>query len=95
MSKYENNVLVGPMDAIILLNDNYIQYGLKQGYIGVAVDNFIQNNGYVLADFFDPFTGDDIAVQVAVRKDDFRILSDSADDRRKVKFFKDIFKKKV
>ena len=93
MSKYENNVLAEPMDAIILLSDNYTQYGLKQGYIGVVVDNFIQNNGCVLADFFNPFTGDDIAVQVLIGKDDFRVLSDSADDRRKVKSFKDLFKK--
>ena len=72
-----------------------MRQGLKQGYIGVAVDNFIRNNGCVSADFFAPFAGDDIAAQVAIGKDDFRVLSDSADDRRKVKSFKDLFKKKV
>ncbi len=44
------------MDAIILLNDNYIHYNLKSGFIGVVVDNFIKTRGFVLADFFHPFT---------------------------------------
>ena len=42
MNKYQNNGLVEPMDAIILLNDNYIHYNLKSGFIGVVVDNFIK-----------------------------------------------------
>ena len=46
MDKYIDNSLVEPMDAIILLNDNYSRAGLKKGYIGVVVDNLIksQNN---------------------------------------------------
>lgn len=95
MIKHENNVNVKPMDAIILINDNYINYNLKQGYIGVVVDNLIQKNNYVLADFFNPLTGKDIAVQIEIAKDDFRILSNSIKDQLAVKVFKDICKNKV
>lgn len=95
MIKHENNVNVKPMDAIILINDNYINYNLKQGYIGVVVDNLIQINNYVLADFFNPLTGEDIAVQIEIAKDDFRILSNSIKDQLAVKVFKDICKNKV
>lgn len=95
MIKHENNVNVKPMDAIILINDNYINYNLKQGYIGVVVDNLIQINNYVLADFFNPLTGKDIAVQIEIAKDDFRILSNSIKDQLAVKVFKDICKNKV
>ena len=42
MDKYTDNSLVEPMDAIILLNDNYSRAGLKKGYIGVVVDNLIK-----------------------------------------------------
>ena len=92
MNKYQNNGLVEPMDAIILLNDNYIHYNLKSGVIGVVVDNFIKTRGYVLADFFHPFTGEDICVQAEIKKEDFRVISNSINDQRKVKEFKDLFK---
>ena len=42
MDKYKDNTLVEPMDAIILLNDNYEEQGLKKGYIGVVVENLIE-----------------------------------------------------
>ena len=32
MTKYEDNTLVEVTDAIILLNNNYENLGLKQGY---------------------------------------------------------------
>ena len=35
-NKYKDNALVVQMDAIILLNDNYEEQGLKKGYIGVV-----------------------------------------------------------
>ena len=42
MDKYTDNSLVEPMDAVILLNDNYANAGLKKGFIGVVVDNLIK-----------------------------------------------------
>lgn len=93
MDKYEDNRFVAPMDEIILLNDNYLEQGLKTGYIGVVVDNFIENYGIVLADFFDPFTGEDLAVQAEIKKKDFRVFSGSMEDRKIGKAFKDLFRK--
>ena len=55
MTKYEDNTLVEVADAIILLNNNYENFGLKQGYIGVVVENLIEENDYILVDFDNPF----------------------------------------
>ena len=56
MNKYQNNILVEEMDAIILLNDNYADQGLFKGYIGIVMANFIKKYGFVVADFSNPFT---------------------------------------
>ncbi len=93
MDKYQNNALVEEMDAIILLNDNYADKGLRNGYIGVVVDNLIDLRGFILVDFFNPFTGEDIAVLAEIQKEDFRVLSNSLADKRLVKEFKDLFRK--
>ena len=44
MDKYTDNSLVEPMDAVILLNDNYANSGLKKGFVGVVVDNLIKTH---------------------------------------------------
>lgn len=92
MDKYKDNALVEPMDAVILLSDDYEKQGLKRGYIGVVVDNFIKTDGIILADFFNPFTGEDVAVQAKIKKNDFKVVSSSADDQKKVKVYKQLFK---
>lgn len=58
----------------------------------MVVDNFIKNRGFVLADFFHPFIGEDICVQAEIRKEDFRVISNAIHDQRKVKEFKDLLK---
>lgn len=80
-------------DDIILLNDNYVGQGLKKGYIGVVVDNFIETQGFVLADFFNPVTGEDIAILVKIKKEDFRVYSGSLEDQKIGKAFRDLFRK--
>lgn len=92
MDKYKDNTLVEPMDAIILLNDRYQEKGLYAGYIGVVVDNFIQKSGIVLADFFNPLTGEDIAVLAEIKKEDFRVYSKSLEDQKIGRTFKDLFR---
>ena len=93
MDKYTDNSLVEPMDAVILLNDNYANAGLKKGFIGVVVDNLIKTHNIILADFFNPLNGKDIAVLAEIKKEDFRVISSSSDDRRAVRAFKALFPK--
>ncbi|MBQ7368087.1 MAG: hypothetical protein IJW60_00065, partial [Clostridia bacterium] len=81
MDKYKDKALLDWTDDIILLNDNYIEQGLKKGYIGAVVENFIEERGSVLADFFNPFTGEDIAVLAEIQKEDFRVYSGSLEDQ--------------
>lgn len=92
MDKIINDLLVEPMDEIILLNDNYSSQGLKRGYIGVVIDNLIEENGYILVDFFNPFTGEDIAVLAKIKKGDYRIC-DAKRDREAGKAYRDLFRK--
>ena len=92
MDKYKDNTLVETTDAIILLNDNYLNKGLKAGYIGVVVDNLISSKGIILVDFFNPFNGEDISVLTEIKKEDFRIVSGSTSDQKLVKKFKDLFR---
>ncbi len=91
MDKYTDNSLVEPMDAIILLNDNYSRAGLKKGYIGVVVDNLIKSQNIILVDFDNPYTGQSIAVLAQIKKDDFRVISSSPADQRAVRAFKNLF----
>ena len=93
MDKYTDNSLVEPMDAVILLNDNYANLGLKKGFIGVVVDNLIKTHNIILADFDNPYTGQSIAVLAEIKKEDFRVISSSSDDRRAVRAFKALFPK--
>ncbi len=93
MDKYKDNSLVEEMDAIILLNDNYINQGLKKGYIGVVMDNFIEKMGIVVADFYNPITREDIQPVIDIKKEDFRVISGSLADQKLVKAFKDLFRK--
>ena len=93
MDKYENNALVEEMDAIILLNDNYAAQGLFKGYIGDVMENLIAERGFVVADFYNPFTGKSIQPVITIQKEDFRVISGSLEDKRLVKEFKDLFRK--
>ncbi len=93
MDKYKDNSLVEEMDAIILLNDNYIEQGLKKGYIGVVVDNTFGENNTIIADFYNPITGEDIQPVIDIKKEDFRVISSSLADQKLVKAFKDLFRK--
>lgn len=63
------------------------------GYIGVVVENLIEKMGIVLADFFNPVTGEDIAILVEIKKEDFRVYSGTLEDQKIGKKFKDLFKK--
>lgn len=91
MNKYQDNNLVEVMDSIILLNDNYKSQNLKEGYVGVVVDNLIHSQGIILVDFFNPFTGEDIKTFAEINRQDFRVLSNSPEDQKLVKSFKDLF----
>ena len=93
MDKYKDKALLDWTDDIILLNDNYIEQGLKKGYIGAVVENFIEERGSVLADFFNPFTGEDIAVLAEIQKEDFRVYSGSLEDQKIGRAFRELFKK--
>ncbi len=93
MDKYKDNSLVEEMDAIVLLNDNYIEQGLKKGYIGVVMDNLIAKEKIIIAEFFNPFNGEDIQSAIVIKKEDFRVISSSLEDQRLVKVFKDLFRK--
>lgn len=89
----KENILVDWTDDIILLNDNYADKGLYAGYIGVVVENLIEKMGIVLADFFNPVTGEDIAILVEIKKEDFRVYSGALEDQKIGKEFKDLFRK--
>ncbi|MBE7087263.1 MAG: hypothetical protein E7369_03075 [Clostridiales bacterium] len=91
MCKSKEKSLIDWTDDIILLNDKYFEKGLKKGFIGVVVENFIQSKGVVLADFFNPITGEDIAVLVEIGKDDFRPFVGTEEDQRIGKAFKQLF----
>lgn len=93
MDKYKDNNLVEPMDAIVLLNDNYANQGLFKGYIGVVVETLMDEQEFILVDFFNPFTGADMVALAEIKKEDFRVISDSLADQRLVKEFKDLFRK--
>lgn len=93
MNKYQNNALVEEMDAIILLNDNYAEQGLFKGYIGIVMENLIEERGFVVADFYNPFTGESMQPVITIQKEDFRVISGSLADKKLVKEFKDLFRK--
>ena len=93
MNKYQNNALVEEMDAIILLNDNYAEQGLLKGYIGIVMENLIEERGFVVADFYNPFTGESMQPVITIQKEDFHVISGSVADQKLVKEFKDLFRK--
>ena len=70
MDKYKDNSLVEPMDAIVLLNDDYADKGLYKGYIGTVMDNFIQKHGIVVVDFCNPVASGYIQSVVEIKKED-------------------------
>ncbi|MBR2614641.1 MAG: hypothetical protein IKC71_03480 [Clostridia bacterium] len=91
--KYKDNSLVEELDAIILLNGNYETKGLYKGYIGTVMSNLIDLQGIVVADFSNPITGENIQPVVEVKKEDFRVISNSLSDQKLVKAFRDLFRK--
>ena len=93
MDKIKENILANWTDDIILLNDNYADKGLYAGYIGVVVENLIEKMGVILADFFNPITGEDIAILVEIKKEDFRVYSGTLEDQKIGKAFKELFRK--
>ncbi len=93
MDKIKENILVDWTDDIILLNDNYAAQGLYAGYIGAVVENLIEKMGIILADFFNPITGEDIAILVEIKKEDFRVYSGTLEDQKIGKAFKELFLK--
>ena len=93
MDKYQNNALVEEMDTIILLNDNYADEGLFKGYIGTVMENLIEDRGFVVADFSNPVGPGYIQPAIAIKKEDFRVVSGSLSDKKLVKAFRDLFRK--
>ncbi len=94
MDKYTDNTLVEPMDDIILINDNYADQGLFKGYIGITVASFLPKWDYILVDFLNPVKGEYLVVQAKIKKDDFRVFSDSLEDKLAGKAFRELFKNK-
>ena len=93
MDKYQDKKLIDWTNDIILLNDNYIEYGLKKGYIGLVVDNLIEKKGTILADFLNPVTGEDIAILVEIKENDFRVYTNSSEDKKIGYAFRKSFEK--
>ena len=93
MDKIKENILANWTDDIILLNDNYADKGLYAGYIGVVVENLIEKMGIILADFFNPITGEDIAILVEVKEEDFRVYSGTLEDQKLGRAFRKLFMK--
>jgi len=91
MNKYDDNKLVEPMDAIILVNDNYKNIGLKIGDIGTVVENYIEKLGIILVDFSNPFTAKTIYCQAQIKTDDFRVVGSSKKDQELVRIYKNSF----
>ena len=50
-------------------------------------------HGFVVADFYNPFTGKSIHPVIEIKKEDFRVISGSVADQKHVKEFKDLFRK--
>ncbi|MBQ8394980.1 MAG: hypothetical protein IJX49_05340 [Clostridia bacterium] len=93
MNKYKDNTLATWTDDIILLNDNYIGQGLKKGYVGMVVENLIEERGTILADFLNPITGEDIAILVEIKKEDFRVYAGTLEDQKIGRAFRNLFLK--
>ena len=93
MDKYRDNGLVEEMDDIILLNENYAKAGLHAGYIGTVMDNYIKEDGVVIADFSNPVTGECLQPAIEIRKEDFRVFSGSREDQKAGRAFRELFKK--
>ena len=59
----------------------------------IVMANFIEKYGFVVADFSNPIEPEYIQPVIEIKKEDFRVLSDSLADKRLVKEFKDLFRK--
>ena len=57
------------------------------------MENLIAERGFVVADFYNPFTGKSMQPVITIQKEDFRVISGSLEDKRLVKEFKDLFRK--
>ena len=88
----ENNS-VKPLSAIVLLNDNYAEYGLQKGYVGTVMSDFIKDRGFIIADFTNPLTGEYINPVAEIKSGDFKVLTNTNDDKAAVKNFKNLLKK--
>ena len=93
MDKYQDKKRIDWTNDIILLNDKYADKGLYVGYIGSVVENLIEERGIVLADFFNPLTGEDIAGGVEIQEEDFRVYKGTLEDKKIGWDFKDLFRK--
>lgn len=61
--------------------------------IGVVVETLMEEQVFILVDFFNPVTGEDIAILVEIKKEDFRVYSGTLEDQKIGKEFKDLFRK--
>ena len=93
MKDRKENRLAESWDEIILINDNYVAMGLRKGYIGLIIENLIDSKGFVLADFHNPISGDDIAILAQIDEKDFLILNDAKSDEAAVKAFRNLFQR--
>lgn len=94
MDKYENNALVEELDEIILLNDNYADRGLCKGCVGIVMSNLIEKDGFVVADFESPKGEKYNQPVIEIRKEDFRVMSDSVADHKLWREFREMFREK-
>ncbi len=56
------------------------------------MDNFIDGMG-IVADFYNPFTGNSIHSVIEIKKEDFQVISGSLEDQRLVKAYRVLFRK--
>jgi len=92
MNVYSNGDSVEPMDAVLILTDEYKSSGIQKGYVGVVAANQIAEAGYIVVDFFNPFTGETIYPFTKIKEGDFRVLSESREDTEIISQFRNFFR---
>jgi len=94
MDKINNKRLIEALDAVVILNDNYAEQGIKKGYVGTVIENLIDEMGILLVDFIEPYTGNDIKILAEIKADDCRYISiDNDEDKKLGMAFREMFRK--
>ena len=66
--------------------------GVKKGYVGIVVENLVDELGILLVDFTNPYKNEDICLQAEIKSEDCRWLGTSRKDREIASQFRALFK---